>query len=101
MYPAYEEIQKPFLKEIIRRGGRTRPSDRNENGLSMYDALADYFNLSKEAREMTIYENGKARFKWHNMVRWVRNDCRKNGYLVSPSRHGIWEISEYGKRICK
>ncbi|MCB2168147.1 MAG: winged helix-turn-helix domain-containing protein [Deltaproteobacteria bacterium] len=101
MFPSYEDIQIPFLREIVRRGGKTRPSDKNENGQTMYNALADHFGLSKEDREMTIFENGKARFKWHNMVRWVRNDCKKNGYLVSPSQHGIWEISAMGRRKCQ
>jgi restriction endonuclease Mrr len=101
MFPKYEEIQIPLLKEILKRGGRIHPSDKNSNGKTVYEELAEYFNLSSEALNFEIYEsNGKGRSKWKNMVRWTRNDLVKKGFISSANR-GIWEITETGKSKIK
>ena len=70
-FPAYEDIERPLMDELRRRGGAARPSDKDGQGRTVYDALADHFRLSPEARNAVIYENGVARSKWENMVRWV------------------------------
>ena len=99
MFPKYQEIQIPLLAEIKSRGGQTRPSERNQEGKNIYEALADVFNLPVELRSIQIYEaNGTPRSKWENMVRWARNDLKKQGYLEAPS-HGIWQITNTGKTL--
>lgn len=100
MFPKYSELHIPLLAELVQRGGQSAPSAKNENGKTIYEALADYFNLSQEARNEKIDDAGIARSKWKNIVRWARNDLRKLGYLTSP-RHGIWAITSNGQDYLK
>lgn len=91
MFPKYSELQYPLLKEIANRGGVTRPSDFNHEGKTVYQVLADYFDLSTELRMRRKSEHDK-RLVWDNMVQWARNDLRKAG-LINNSERGIWRLS--------
>ena len=98
MLPKYKEIQDPLLAELARRGGSSRPSAKDALGRSVYEALADHFDLPADARNEVIYEsNGTPRSKWENMVRWARNDLKKAGLLNSP-QHGVWAVSSSGAK---
>ena len=90
MYPRYSEICTPLLREIEARGGSTRPSDEDAKGRTVYEALADYFNLTLTARTAPISETD-ARSKWENMVQWSRNDLRKKG-LIDNKERGVWTV---------
>lgn len=101
MYPKYVDIREPLIIELYKRGGASKPSALNANGQSVYDALAEYFGLSKADRNYKIYENsGAERSKWHNIVRWVRNDIKKAGLLYAPS-HGVWALTQAGESEAK
>jgi restriction endonuclease Mrr len=91
MFPTYREIEQPLVDELRRRGGRARPADKDRNGRTIYDALADHFGLSAEARAATIYEKGVHRSKWENMVRYARRRLKDDGVVETPS-HGVWEL---------
>ncbi len=96
MFPKYQEIQIPLLYELRKRGGMSRPSDKNTDGKTIYEALADEFELVEELRLKQIYEaDGTPRSKWENMLRWTRRDLKKVSLLDSPS-HGIWRITDLG-----
>lgn len=96
MFPKYQEIQIPLLYELKKRGGTSRPSDKNEDGKNIYEAIADEFGLTEDLRSILIYEaDGTPRSKWENMVRWTRNDLKKKNFLDSPS-HGVWKITDLG-----
>ena len=64
----------------------------------MYESLADYFALSDEAREEVIMDNGRPRSKWHNVVRWTREDLKSTGMVCAP-RHGVWKITAEGRAL--
>ena len=99
MLPKYKEIQDPLLAEIQRRGGSTRPSQKDGNELTVYEALAAYFELTNEDLNEKVYEtSGAERPKWQNMVRWARNDLRKQG-MLDGSKHGVWALSEKGMQL--
>lgn len=89
MFPKYSEIQYPLLKEIADRGGVTRPSDKNQEGKTVYQALADYFDLSYDMRTKAKSDR---RLVWDNMVQWARNDLRKAG-LIDNSERGVWQLT--------
>lgn len=96
MFPKYQEIQIPLLYELKKRGGASRPSDKNAAGKTIYEALADEFGLSEDLRSVQIYEaDGTPRSKWENMIRWTRRDLKKLNFLDSPA-HGIWKITDLG-----
>lgn len=101
MLPKYKEIQDPLIAEIQRRGGSTRPSSQDSSGLTVYDALAVYFNLTEADLNEKVYEkNGIERSKWQNMVRWARNDLKKQDFL-DGSQHGIWALSVKGVELAE
>ena len=98
MLPTYDDIWLPLLAELSRRGGHSRPRDTNDFGQTIY-ALAHYFALTpSDINEKVFEENGTARSKWENMVRWTRNDHKKDGLLLAPS-HGVWAIGELGSSL--
>ncbi|MCK9389159.1 MAG: winged helix-turn-helix domain-containing protein, partial [Sulfuritalea sp.] len=94
MLPVYNEIYIPLLAEIRSRGGRSKPRDKNRHGQTIYTALAEYFALTQaDLNEKVLEEDGTARSKWENMVRWARNDLKKKGLLLAPS-HGVWAVGD-------
>lgn len=96
MLPHCDDICLPLLAELQRRGGHSRPKDKNRNGKTIYAVLADYFTLTPADLNEKIYEeDGTARSKWKNMVRWARNDLKKKGLLIAPS-HGVWAVGGRG-----
>src|SRR5438477_6942188 len=71
MFPKYEEVITPLLVELVRRGGRSAPSDLDERGRTIYEALADHFNLTPEERSRRT-DDGEQRPFWERMVRFAR-----------------------------
>ncbi|MBJ6750743.1 protein NO VEIN domain-containing protein [Geomonas anaerohicana] len=99
LFPKYSEITGPLVAELKRRGGSSKPSEQDQSGKTVYEALADHFGLSQEARDFRIYEaNGAERSKWHNMVRWTRNDLVKSR-MLSSAAHGLWTLTDKGNSL--
>lgn len=96
MFPSYEDIELPLLRELIRRGGSSRPSDRDSAGRTVYDVLADVFHLTQAEREEEFMDDGKPRFRWENMVRWAKRKLKDHGYLDAPE-YGQWEVTPQGR----
>ncbi len=96
MFPSYDQIEMPLLGELIRRGGQAKPSDRDSEGRTVYEALADQFRLSRAEREQEFLDEGKPRLRWENMVRWARRKLKDKGYLETP-RHGLWRVTDRGR----
>ena len=92
MLPTYREIEEPLIEELQRRGGSSRPSDRR-NGRTVYEALARYFDLTSADLGETIYENGKPRSKWKNMVRYARRSLVDQG-RIDNTQHGVWRLKD-------
>jgi len=92
-FPRYDEVEDALYRELVKRGGSAAPSDRN-HGRTVYEALADHFRLSQEARDAVIYESGTSRSKWENMVRWGARKLKEQGKLDRSSPRGIWKIKD-------
>jgi len=97
VFPKYRDIEQPLLDELERRGGKAKPSDRDNSGRSVYEALADHFSLSKAERDETIMEHGTPRSKWENMVRYAVRSLRKTGAVAAHREHGVWELGGSGR----
>lgn len=97
MFPKYSEIEVPLLVELVRRGGRAKPSDLDRSNRTIYEVLADHFGLSEEARKAKIKEKNRFRSEWENKVRWARNTLLKKKLIDAPSEWGVWVISDKGK----
>jgi len=46
-YPNYQDVEVPLLVEIYRRGGKVSPSEPGGYPKNIYEAMADFFQLSK------------------------------------------------------
>jgi restriction endonuclease Mrr len=94
----YEDIERPLLKELHRRGGAARPGD-SWAGKTIYESLGEYFGLTKENYEETVVEpaTGTHRSKWENMIRWARRKLVDRGYLDNSQR-GVWTLTQKGLR---
>ncbi|MET4562570.1 hypothetical protein ABIA69_003761 [Lysinibacillus parviboronicapiens] len=86
VYPNQSLIHYPLVLELFKRGGKAKPNE-------LYESLADYFELSDELRKKTVNENTKE-LKWHNNVRWARQQLVDKGILKNDSNWGIWELSD-------
>ena len=98
MLPKYEHIEISLLKELLRRGGSARPSDRRD-GKTIYESLGEQFGLTKDDYEEEVIEPGTGahRSKWENMVRWARRKLVEHGH-IDNSVHGRWTLTSTGKR---
>ncbi|MCL4352618.1 MAG: winged helix-turn-helix domain-containing protein [Firmicutes bacterium] len=99
MYPKYKDTYAPLLQEIARRGGCCRPSAR-VNGLTVYEELAQYFQLSPEAlhRQFTVTagpNQHRMQWLWPYRVRWAKDQLKRLGLIASPAR-GIWVLTDRG-----
>lgn len=99
MFPKYKEIEEPLLRELLRRGGRGTPMDGDEQGRSIYTALADEFSLSGKARGK-VTADGEGRLHWEKMVRWARQKLCDRGLLISSPR-GVWVVTAKGRSMMR
>ena len=72
------------------------------NAGSVYSPLADYYELSEEARQLSASEyymgpvkSGRA---WDSEVNFAVKELKKDGYLVSTTASGksVWRLTPYG-----
>src|SRR2546423_1785917 len=96
MFPTYEEVITPLLVELVRRGGRSAPTDRDEHGRTIYEALADHFNLTPEERSRRT-DDGEQRPFWERMVRFARQRLYDDGFLIARVR-GVWQLTRPWER---
>jgi hypothetical protein len=89
LLPKYTEVTLPLLRELYRLRGRAQAKD-------MYKVLADFFHLTEKDLSEVIYEKGKARSKWENMVRTARRELVDKNLFKKKDKKGWWEISNLG-----
>ena len=72
------------------------------NSASVYSPLADYYELSQEARRLSSsdYYMGpvKSGLAWDSEVNLAVKELKKDGYLVSSTGSGksVWRLTPYG-----
>jgi hypothetical protein len=92
-YPLYSQIRDPLLSLIYFRGG----SDFRIKCSDTYRPLADYFQLTKQERQILCTSEGNEKKRqWDTMVCWARNDLLKAGYISPNSPRSIWQLSSSG-----
>jgi len=94
MLPKYADVELPLLRELVRRGGGCAPDDLDTHGRTVYESLADQFNLSQADRAVLNRER-KPRPRWENMVRWARQKLLDRGFLLG-NKPGVWQVSDDG-----
>ncbi len=88
MLPTYNEIKVPLIDELTRRGGQSRPTDKDSHGRTVYQALAEHFRLSKADLEE---QTSEGRSKFENMVRYAVRSLRDEGEIVKGTQ-GVWVL---------
>jgi len=85
------DYRLPILESLIEMGGSGR----------MQDVLDRVFTKVKDAlkpKDFDRLESGKA-IRWRNAAQWERWKLIKRGYLKKNSSHGIWEITDEGRKL--
>ena len=96
-YPT-ARIPETLMMFIRLRGGEHAAI----NSASVYVPLADYYELSEEARRLSTsdYYVGAVRpgLAWDSEVNFAVKELKKDGYLVSSTGSGksIWRLTPYG-----
>jgi hypothetical protein len=95
MLPKGRAIEIPLVKEIARRGGKCVPSE-HVGGKTVYETLADFFELTKEDLDKANESDGRS--KWENDVRQARR-CLVDLDVISNSVLGVWELTDRGEEV--
>jgi hypothetical protein len=89
--PAY---YRPVLEALVALGGRAPMPEVLENvGQRMRDVLRDV--------DFQPLASDPDRPRWRNTGQWARNRLVKEGLMRGDSPHGIWEISDAGRRFLR
>jgi len=88
---AQADYTRPILEALIEMGGSGR----------MRDVLKRVFDKMKDQlkpKDLEKLSSGTA-IRWENKVQWERQRLRSEGHLKKDSPHGIWEITDEGRRL--
>lgn len=85
---------KPILETLIELGGAgSMNAVLDRVGIKMKGVLNEYDYRPKASDPSQV--------RWRNAAAWCRFTLVKEGLLRSNSPHGIWEISEEGRKVLK
>jgi hypothetical protein len=86
-----DAFRRPILESLVELGGSApigevleRVGARMKGVLNQYDCQP----LPSDPRSV----------RWKNTVQWCRNTLVREGLMKSDSPHGIWEITEAGRK---
>ncbi len=80
----------PILEALVRLGGEA-PAREVLNIIEQ--EMADQFT----EEDLLPIPSSPTYPRWDKTANWARQELAEQGYIVRPSRHGIWEISESGR----
>ncbi len=85
-----EAFELPILETLVEFGGRA----------SVAEVLARVKAKMKDALTPYDYQPlpSGSELRWRNTARWCRKKLVQKGLMVRGSPHGIWEISDEGRR---
>lgn len=87
----YKNYFVPILKSLVRRGGAANIKDVYEDLLACM-----HFN----EHDIKYIEGVAVReLVWKNQAREAACKLRKKGLLEPSQQHGVWQISEQGRRF--
>jgi restriction system protein len=86
-----EEYRIPILQALVEMGGAGRIGDVLQRvHTRMKDVLNDHDHQPLRSNPNTP--------RWYNTAQWARNTMAREGLLKEDSPHGVWEISDKGRR---
>lgn len=81
----------PILDALIKMGGTGK----------MSDVLEEVFKKIKDtltSKDLEKLSSGTS-VRWKNKAQWERQRLKAKGYLKKTSPHGIWEITDLGRKL--
>ena len=81
----------PVLQALVEMGGQGRTGD-------VLDRVGELMEGQLSGVDREMLPSGTA-IRWRNKAQWARNTMVKEGLMASDSPHGIWEITERGRRV--
>ncbi len=86
---AREKYRRAIVKVLVNMGGKG-PTGR------VVDDLGELVRSALKPEDHDPIASGEVR--WRNSVRWERQRMVKEGFLKSNSPHGVWELTEKGRK---
>ena len=81
----------PILEALIEMGGSGRMRD-------VLDRVFIKIKNQLKPKDIEKLPSGTA-IRWKNKAQWERQRLKSEGYLKKDSPHGIWEITDEGKKL--
>jgi len=85
------EYTLPILEALIEMGGKGRM--RN-----VLDRVLDKIKDQLKPKDFGKLPSGTG-VRWKNRAQWERQRLKSQGYLKKDSPHGIWEITDEGRKL--
>ena len=82
----------PILETLIELGGAGEMSNVLDR---LYPRMAP---VLKPVDHEPLPSGPKTGPRWRNTAQWARNTLKEQGFLKSGSPHGLWEITDAGRR---
>jgi len=83
----------PILETLIEMDGTGKMSDVLEGVFKKMKGTLTLKDLEKLSSGTSV--------RWENKAQWERQRLKTEGYLKKDSPHGIWEITEQGRKLCQ
>ena len=87
----HAEYTLPILEALIEMGGKGRM--RN-----VLDRVLDKIKDQLKPKDFEKLPSGTA-IRWKNRAQWERQRLKSQGNLKKDSPHGIWEITDEGRKL--
>ncbi len=86
-----DDFRRPLLKSLVELGGRAPISEvLRLVGEKMKAVLKEY--------DLKPLPSDPKSIRWRNTAQWCRNTLVREGLMRSDSPHGVWEISDAGRK---
>jgi len=86
-----ETYRLPILRALVEMGGRGETSAVLDR---VYGLIRDQLN----EHDLAPMPSDEHIPRWRNTAQWARNSMREEGLIEADSPHGVWEISDAGRR---
>lgn len=83
---------QPLLEVLAEVGGGAEMSKVLDK---LYPKIA---SLLKPVDEQHLPSGPKTGPRWRNTAQWARNTLKEHGHMKSDSPHGVWEITDAGRK---
>ena len=86
-----EAFRRPILEVLVDLGGSAPVGEVLERvGIKMKSVLNQYDREPLLSDPCSVH--------WKNTTQWCRNTLVREGLMKNDSPHGVWEISDVGRK---